>query len=153
MAGVVFGTEIFFAPTRLGHALERVPFLFTFAMKVLVYGTVIMLVVGGGLGWRVVAAAPVPLSSDLAAAISEHIKTPTAPRMARTFLLVGLGIFVLQMTRLVGERTLRDIVFGGYPARAPRSDPFCSSTSPDRRPSPSGSIIGATSINTSATRS
>ena len=54
------------------------------------------------------------LSPDLAAAISEHIKTPAAPRMARTFLLVGLGIFVLQLSRLVGDRTLRDIVFGRY---------------------------------------
>jgi adenylate cyclase len=114
MIGVIFGAELFFSPTRLGHALERVPFLLTFAMKVLVYGTVITLVVGGGLGWRVVAVAPMLLSSDLAAAIAEHIKTPAVPRMARTFLLVGLGIFVLQLSRLVGERTLRDIVFGRY---------------------------------------
>ena len=114
MIGVIFGAELFFSPTRLGHALERAPFLLTFAMKVLVYGTVITLIVGGGLGWRVVAAAPWLLSPDLAAAISEHIKTPTAPRMARTFLVVGLGIFVLQMSRLVGERTLRDILFGRY---------------------------------------
>ena len=34
--------------------------------------------------------------------------------MARTFLLVGLAIFVLQLSRLVGERTLRDIVLGRY---------------------------------------
>ena len=114
MTGVIFGAEIFLSPTRLGHALERVPFLLTFAMKLLVYGTVITLVVGGGLGWRVVAVAPMLLGPDLAAAISEHIETPVAPRMARTFFLVGLAIFVLQMSRLVGERTLRDIVFGRY---------------------------------------
>ena len=114
IAGVIFGAEIFLSPTRFGHALERVPFLLTFAMKVLVYGTVITLVVGGGLGWRVVAIAPMLHSPHLAAAISEHIKSPVAPRMARTFLLVGLAIFVLQLSRLVGERTLRDIVFGRY---------------------------------------
>ena len=114
ITGVIFGAEIFLSPTRLGHALERVPFLVTFAMKVLVYGSVITLVVGGGLGWRLVAIAPMPLSPDLAAAISEHIETPVAPRMARTFLLVGLAIFVLQLSRLVGERTLSDIVFGRY---------------------------------------
>ena len=34
--------------------------------------------------------------------------------MASTFLLLGTGIFMLQMGRLVGERTLRDIVFGRY---------------------------------------
>ena len=114
MVGVILGAEIFFSPTRLGHALERVPFLLTFATKLLVYGSVIMLVVGGGLGWRVVAAAPIARSPDIAAAISEHIKTPAAPRMARTFFLVVLGIFMLQMSRLIGERTLRDIVFGRY---------------------------------------
>ena len=37
IAGVIFGAEIFLSPTRLGHALERMPFLVTFAMKVLVY--------------------------------------------------------------------------------------------------------------------
>ncbi|HEY2560572.1 MAG TPA: adenylate/guanylate cyclase domain-containing protein [Caldimonas sp.] len=111
---VIFGAEIFLSPTRLGHALERVPFLFAFAMKVLVYGGVITLVVGGGFGWRAVAAAPIWLGPDLAAAISAHIQTPVAPRAARTFLLVGFAIFVLQIGRLVGERTLRDIVFGRY---------------------------------------
>jgi len=39
---------------------------------------------------------------------------PVAPRMARAFFLVGLAISVLQLSRLVGERTLRDIVFGHY---------------------------------------
>jgi adenylate cyclase len=34
--------------------------------------------------------------------------------MERAFLLVGVGIFLLQMSRLVGERTLRHIVFGRY---------------------------------------
>jgi len=114
ITGVIFGAEIFLSPTRFGHALERVPFLLTFAMKVLVYGIVVTLVVGGGLGWRVVANVPTLLGPDLARAISEHIKTPVAPRMARTFFLVGLAIFVLQLSRLVGERTLRDIVFGRY---------------------------------------
>ncbi len=114
ITGLIFGAEIFLSPTRFGHALERVPFLLTFAMKVLVYGIVITLVVGGGLGWRLVPIAPIPLGPELAAAISEHIQTPVAPRMARTFLLVGLAIFVLQLSRLVGERTLRDIVLGRY---------------------------------------
>ena len=112
IAGMIFGAEIFLSPTRLGHALERAPFLLALALKVLVYGSVIMLVVGGGLGWRVVAAAPI--SSELAAAIHEHIDTPVAPRAARTFLFVGLAIFVLQLSRLVGERTLRDIMLGRY---------------------------------------
>jgi len=114
ITGVIFGAEIFLSPTRFGHALERVPFILTVAMKVLVYGMVISLVVGGGLGWRIVAIAPMQLSPDLAAAISEHIHTPVAPRMARTLFLVGLAILLLQLGRLVGERTLRNIVFGRY---------------------------------------
>ena len=114
ITGAIFGAEIFLSPTRFGHALERLPFMLTVAIKVLVCGIVITLVIGGGFGWRIVAFAPTLLSPDLAAAISEHIKTPVAPRMVRTFFLVGLAIFVLQLSRLVGERTLRDIVFGRY---------------------------------------
>ena len=114
IVGVIFGAEIFLSPTRIGQAFERMPFLFTFAMKVLVYGSVITLVVGGGFGWRAVGAVPMLLGPDLAAAISAHIQTPVAPRTARTFLLVGLAIFVLQIGRLVGDRTLRDIVLGRY---------------------------------------
>ena len=114
ITGVIFGAEIFLSSTRFGYALERLPFLVTLATKVLVYGIVITLIIGGGLGWRLVAIAPITLSPDLAAAISEHIKTPVAPRMARTFLLVGFAIFMLQLSHLVGERTLRDILFGRY---------------------------------------
>ena len=94
--------------------------------------------------------------------------------MASIFLLLGNAIFVLQLGRLVGERTLRDIVLGRYHRSARRSASSCSSTSPARRRSPSGSvptrsiafsvkssglprirstIIEARSINTSATRS
>ena len=114
ITGVIFGAEIFLSATRVGHALERVPFLLALATKVLVYGSVVTLVIGGGLGWRIVAIAPARLDPDVAAAISAHIATPVAPRMARAFLLVGLAVFVLQLGRLIGERTLRDIVLGRY---------------------------------------
>jgi adenylate cyclase len=112
LVGLIFGAEIFVSPTRLGHALERLPFLATLALKVLVYGSAITLVVGGAVGWRAVAA--FVLDGDLATAIAEHIDTPVAPRMARTLLLIGLAVFVLQVGRLVGDRTLRDIVLGRY---------------------------------------
>ena len=116
VSGAIFGAEIFLPRTRLGHALERAPFLVTFTMKLLVYGTVIVLVFGGGsLGERLaLAAAAVALGPDSVAAIHMQIKTPTAPLMARAFLLFGVGILVLQLGRLVGERALRDIVFGRY---------------------------------------
>jgi adenylate cyclase len=115
LIGVILGAEIFLLPTRFGHALERAPFLVTVAMKLLVYGSVIVLVVGGRAGWHIGAAvAAMLLSPDLAVAISLQIKAPMAPLMERAFLLVGVGIFLLQMSRLIGERTLRDIVFGRY---------------------------------------
>src|SRR5439155_25090726 len=101
-------------PTRRGHALERVPFLVAFAMKFLVYGTVVVLVVGGRPGGRLVrAVAAMLLSPDLAQALYVQ-RAPRAVLMASTLLLVGNAILVLQLSRLVGERTLRDIVFGRY---------------------------------------
>ncbi len=112
--GAIVGAEIFLPLTRLGHALERLPFLFTFGLKLLVYGALIVLVVGGSLGRRVAGAvAGVLLSPDLVAAF--HAQTgPRAVLMAIAFLLLAVGLFGLQMSRLVGERTLRDIVFGRY---------------------------------------
>ena len=116
VSGAIFGAEIFLPRTRLGDALERAPFLVTLAIKWLFYGAVIVLVLGGGsLGERLaVAAAAVALGPDAATAIHMQIKTPAAPMMARAFLLFGFGVLVLQLGRLVGERALRDIVFGRY---------------------------------------
>ena len=151
LVGAILAAEIFLPPTRLGHALERVPFLVTFAMKFLVYGTLIVLVVGGRPGGRLIrAVAAMLLSPDLAQAMYAQM-APRAVLMASTFLLLGTAIFMLQ-----------------------RSDSSCSSTSPARRRSPSESgptrsiafsakssdwprtrstITEARSINTSATRS
>src|SRR5882672_3037792 len=114
LVGAILGAEILLPPTRLGHALERLPFLVTFAMKVLVYGTLIVLVVGGRPGGRLVrAVAAMLLSPDLAEAMYVQ-RAPRAVLMATIFVLLGNAIFVLQMSRLVGERTLREIVFGRY---------------------------------------
>ena len=114
LMGAILGAEILLPPTRLGHALERVPFLVTFAMKFLVYGTLVVLVnaarPGGRLG-RAVAA--MLLSPDLAQAMYVQ-KAPRAVLIASTFLLLGAAIFMLQLGRLVGERTVRDIVLGRY---------------------------------------
>src|SRR3972149_6768084 len=70
LVGAILGAEILLPPTRLGHALERMPFLVTFAMKLLVYGTLIVIVVGGRAGGRLVrAVAAMLLSPDLAQAM------------------------------------------------------------------------------------
>ena len=115
LIGAILGAEIFLPPTRLGHALERVAFLVTFAMKFLVYGTLIVLVVGGRPGGQLVrAVAAMLLSPDLAQAMYVQ-RAPRAVLMASTFLLLGAAILVLQLARLVGERTLRDIVLGHRP--------------------------------------
>jgi hypothetical protein len=67
-------------------------------------------------------------SPDSAAAV--YVLTgATAQQMAVTFLLMGVGIFLLQMSRLVGDRTLRDISFGRY--HRSRSDLFAASVGPD----------------------
>jgi adenylate cyclase len=114
LTGAILAAEIFLPPTRLGHALERAPFLLTFAMKVLVYGTVVALVIVGRLGGRLGrAVAALLVDPDLADAMYVQ-RGPRAVLLASTFLLLGSAIFLLQMSRLVGERTLRDIVFGRY---------------------------------------
>jgi adenylate cyclase len=115
LVGAILGTEIFLPSTRLGHAVERAPFLVTFATKLLVYGTVIVLVVGGRLSSHLVGAVAAILPTpELATVISAQIAAPRAPRLERGFLLLGFAIFMLQMSRLVGERTLRDVVLGRY---------------------------------------
>jgi adenylate cyclase len=114
LMGAILGAEILLPRTRLGHALERMPFLVTFALKFLVYGSLVVLVnaarPGGRLG-RAVGA--ILLSPDLAQAMYVQ-KAPRAVLIASTFLLLGAAIFMLQLGRLVGERTLRDIVLGRY---------------------------------------
>ena len=115
LAGAILGTEIFLPSTRLGHALERAPFLVTFATKLLVYGTVIVLVVGSRLSSHLVGAVTAILPTpELATVMSAQIAAPRAPRLERGFLLLGFAIFMIQMSRLVGERTLRDVVLGRY---------------------------------------
>jgi hypothetical protein len=175
LMGAILGAEILLPPTRLGHALERAPFLVTFAMKFLVYGTLIVLVVGGRPGGRLVrAVAALLLSPDLAEAMYAQ-RAPRAVLMASTFLLLGNAIFAAP-DGPPGRRThpTRTSCSAATTARARRSDSSCSSTSLARRRSPSESarrgpslsrrslptclgpdrtIIEARSINTSATRS
>ena len=114
LVGAIVGAEIFLPLTRLGRALERMPFLVTFAVKVLGYGALIVLVVGGRLPGRLLSpVAAMLLGSDLAEAFYVHT-APRAVLVAIVFLFLGIAIFNLQMSRLVGERTLRDIVLGRY---------------------------------------
>ncbi|MBI3373893.1 MAG: adenylate/guanylate cyclase domain-containing protein [Betaproteobacteria bacterium] len=116
VAGAIGGAEIFLPRTRLGQALERAPFLLTFAIKLLVYGIVIVLVFGGGsVGERfAAAAADVLLGPAHPTTLYIQTMTPTASLLARAFFFLGLAIFLFQLSRLIGERALRDILFGRY---------------------------------------
>jgi len=66
LIGTVGAAEIFLPRTRLGHALERTPFVIAFLMKFLVYGIVTVCVIGGRLGRHLAVAVAAPvLGPDL----------------------------------------------------------------------------------------
>jgi adenylate cyclase len=110
----IAGAEVFLPPTRLGHALERAPFLLTFVLKVLIYGIAIVCVIGGRLGRRVAVALAGPVLGPDSAVANYVLNRPAAQQMVITFVIVGVGILMLQVVRLVGDRTLREIAFGRY---------------------------------------
>jgi adenylate cyclase len=114
LVGVIGASEIFLPRTRLGHALERLPFLVTLLLKVLVYGVAIASVIGGRLGRRVALTVVAPALAPDAALASHVLDRPVAPSMAFAFVVVAVGVLVLQLGRLVGDRTLRDIALGRY---------------------------------------
>src|SRR5262245_10536848 len=114
LIGPIAAAEIFLPPTRLGHALERTPFVLTFVLKVLVYGIVIVCVIGGRLGRHVAAGLVAPVLATDPAVANYVLNRPAAQQMAITFVIVGVGILMLQVARLVGDRTLRDIALGRY---------------------------------------
>ena len=111
IVAVIGGIEIFLPPTRLGYALERAPFLVTSAVRWLVYSAVILLVIGGRVGRRV--AAPALLGPELAQALDQQTSR-TLLSIAFAFVVASAFLVVLQMSRLIGERTLRDVVLGRY---------------------------------------
>lgn len=114
LIGPIAAAEIFLPPTRVGYALERTPFFLTFVLKVLVYGIVIVCVIGGRLGRRAAVALAGPLVASDPAVADYVLNRRVAQQMAITFLIVGVGILMLQVARLVGNRTLRDIALGRY---------------------------------------
>ena len=107
--GPVAAAEIFLPSTRLGHALERAPFLLTFVLKVSVYGIVIVCVIGGRLGRRLAVALAAPVMALDPTVASYVLHRPVAQQMAITFLIVGVGILMLQVARLVERRRLVDL--------------------------------------------
>ncbi|HEV8575437.1 MAG TPA: adenylate/guanylate cyclase domain-containing protein [Dehalococcoidia bacterium] len=113
LTAVIGGIEIFLPQTRLGQALERAPFLITFSAKWVVYSGAIVIILGNRLGRRL--AALILLGPDLAQAIGPRIESvPATLGIALSLLIAFCFNLVLQLSRLIGQRTLRDIVLGRY---------------------------------------
>jgi adenylate cyclase len=114
MIGIVHGStiaacigllEIFVTRTPLGRRLEQAPLAVTVLVKALVYGAVIAAVQAGNLGERVISGRPGPPPARGAF-------FPLS--VVFSFVFTMAFIFVLQIGRVVGERTLRDLVLGRY---------------------------------------
>jgi adenylate cyclase len=93
--------EIFGVRTRPGRAVEQAPFLVTLAAKVTVYGSMIALVNIFEPGTRLVR---VPITHG----------SPQIVALMFSFAVTAVFIFVIQISQIVGGRTLRDWVLGRY---------------------------------------
>jgi adenylate cyclase len=103
-ASVIGGLEIFGTRTAAGRRLEQAPFLATFGVKWLVYGAFMVGLEAVNPGARFLGLAHFPpLGSPLA-------PLSIAFGLAATFAVV----FLLQVGRLLGGRTLADLVLGRY---------------------------------------
>ena len=103
--------EIFGGRTPVGRKVEQAPLAGIILIKGLLYGAVISAVELGDLGGRMIRGQP----SEPA------VQSPLLPlSVVFSFVVTFAFIFVLQVGRLVGGRTLRDIVLGRY--HRPRSE-------------------------------
>jgi adenylate cyclase len=93
--------EIFGVRTRLGRAVEQAPFLVTLALKAAVYGSMIAVVNIYEPGTRLVG---VPVGGGSSQIVG----------LIFSFLVTAVFIFVLQISQIIGGRTLRDWVLGRY---------------------------------------
>jgi hypothetical protein len=90
LIGTVGAAEIFLSRTRIGRLLERTPFVVTFVMKVLVYGTLTVCIIGGRVGRRLAVAAPV-LGSD-PAVVSHVLDAPMEQQLAISLVILSVGM-------------------------------------------------------------
>jgi len=93
--------EIFGTRSRPGRAVEQAPFLVTLVVKVLIYGSLIALVNILEPGTRLL---HVPLSTQSQQLVS----------IIFSFGATGAVLFLLQISQIIGGRTLRDWVLGRY---------------------------------------
>src|SRR5258705_10654322 len=123
LAGTVIAAEIFLPRTRLGHALDRAPFVVALALRLLVYGVVVVAVIGGRLGRRLAVAFAQPVLGPDPALTGPIVGSPAAQQVMAAGGMLGAGILLLQIGRLLAGQTLPEIVLGRY-QRARPAEPF-----------------------------
>jgi adenylate cyclase len=102
--------EIFGTRSRIGRAVEQAPFLVTLFTKGLLYGSLIALT-------------NVVEPGTLLVGVPRATPTLQAVSVLFSFAVTGAVIFILQISRIIGARTLRDWVLGRY-HRPHREDRF-----------------------------
>jgi len=103
-AGIA-AVEIFLTQTRGGRSLQRAPFLITFGVKWLVYGVVITVVNAKSPG--VLLFGPALRAAPLQASLQRIA-------IIFSFAAAFAVLFLLEISRIVGPRNLRDIVLARY---------------------------------------
>ena len=102
LLGLALGfLEVFGTRSRPGRLVEQAPFLVTLLIKALIYGSLIVFVNIVEPGTRLVHVPPGTGSAQLVSIIF-------------SFAVTGAVIFLLQISRVIGGRTLRDWVMGRY---------------------------------------
>jgi adenylate cyclase len=111
--------EIFLPRTRLGRALARLPFLASVLIKAAAYLLVVLVVIGGRFGPRLVGLVAGP---EVAVQIAAQIDAafPRGLVVVVGAMVTMLLVLLRQASQLVGERTFRMIVRGRY--RRPRTE-------------------------------
>ena len=110
---VIAAAEIFLPRTRLGLALDRAPFFVTFSIKTLLYSSVILFVIVSKFG-RWVAAYLVFGPEFAREVMQKNTGFPISASIMVAFLVVSVSILLVQLSGLVGGRTLRNIMLGRY---------------------------------------
>jgi adenylate cyclase len=112
VAAFIAGAEIFLPRTRLGHALERWPFLAVLFVKSFLYGGVVLLLLGSKFNRWI--AARLVWGADAAEQILQQAGFPIVASITVTFFVMAFTILAIQFSTLVGARTLRSIILGRY---------------------------------------
>ena len=105
IAGSIGLLELFAMRTRIGRRIERSPLVVTVLVKGLIYGAVILSVEFGDIGERIV----IGNISD-----PETTSAFTPLSIVFSFIIIFIILFILQISHLVGGRTLRNLVLGRY---------------------------------------